>query len=312
MKRTFCLLIALLLCASLALPAYASGVFVPSVSYKPTPPVQDAVLDIPQDVLDKLPEAYLEELLKQEEEKQEQAPEEETDPEQEPEHTGLREELKTCVVLTSIQQAREQTTDIFQESRDILLDLYEEISETSLIVRDDPEGETAPDAAGETKPAEAMKLFFHDEEFVIREMVDVSLRRGDCVETTHYHEEVLEIQGVTISVDFDLGVGPDVEVVVLTYREGKWTQVEKVTNNGDGTVTCVFEHFCPVIFCVPASTLEPEPTEAPTVPVFAPVEPAEPVPDYPLVPLIALLTAFVLFLLLIYLRRRRKEEEKNT
>ena len=157
-----------------------------------------------------------------------------------------------------------------------------------------------------------MKLIFHDEEYVIREMVDVSLRRGDCVEvTTHYHQEVLEIQGVTMSVDFDLGVGPDVEVVVLTYRDGKWTQVEKVTNNGDGTITCVFEHFCPVIFCVPASSVEPEPTEAPTVPVFAPVEPADPVPDYPLVPLIALLTAFVLFLLLIYLRRRRKEEEKN-
>ena len=143
-------------------------------------------------------------------------------------------------------------------------------------------------------------------------MVDVSLRRGDCVEaTTHYHQEVLEIEGITISVDFDLGVGPEVEVIVLSYRDGKWSQVEEVINNGDGSITCVFEHFCPVIFCVPASTLEVPETQPATVPVFSPVQPADPVPDYPLVPLIALLTAFVLFLLLIYLRRRRKEEEKN-
>ena len=142
-------------------------------------------------------------------------------------------------------------------------------------------------------------------------MVDVSFRKEGCVEDPHLHREVLEIENVTISVDFDLGVGPDVEVVVLTYRDGKWTQVEKVTNNGDGSITCIFEHFCPVIFCVPASTLEPEPTEAPTMPVFAPVEPVDPVPEYPLVPLILLLTAFVLFLLLIYLRRRRKAEENS-
>lgn len=309
MKKLICILAALLLLAGIASPAYASGsVFVPSVTYKPTPPVQDAILDIPEDVLDKLPEGYLEELRQQQ-----QQPEQETEAPSDlpPEETGVREALKTCVVVTSIQEARDQTTDIFQENRDILLELYEEISHTSLIVTEEAQPETVPDATQETEAPEAMKLIFHDEEYVIREMVDVSLRRGECVENTHVHEEVLEIDGVTMSVDFDLGVAPDVDVVVLTYRDGKWTQVEKVTNNGDGTITCIFEHFCPVIFCVPASSVEPEPTEAPTVPVFAPVEPADPVPDYPLVPLIALLTAFVLFLLLIYLRRRRKEEEKN-
>ena len=31
---------------------------------------------------------------------------------------------------------------------------------------------------------------------------------------------------------------------------GQWAPVKSVKNNGDGTVTCVFEDICPVAFCV--------------------------------------------------------------
>lgn len=308
MKRMVCLFAAMLLCLGLISPAYATGsVFVPSVTYKETPPVQDAVLNIPVDVIEKLPEDYHVDM-----EKLEKVIEDE----------HLKEKLETCVVVTSIQQAKEKTTDIFQESRDLLLDLYEQIAESSQLVMDQKEPEQSqPDQTqpGQTQPdqtvtepeeteeatAENMMLVFHGEEYVIREMVDVSLRMSGCVEQVHLHDEVLEIEETTISVDFDLGVAPDVKVVVLTYRDGKWSEVKKVTNNGDGTITCVFEHFCPVIFCVPAATLE-QPPEAPAVPE------APQVPDYPLVPLILLILAFVLFLLLIFLRQKRKKEEENT
>ena len=42
----------------------------------------------------------------------------------------------------------------------------------------------------------------------------------------------------------------DTEVVVLVYRDGEWKPIKSVVNNGDGTLTCEFDYFCPVAFCV--------------------------------------------------------------
>ena len=47
-----------------------------------------------------------------------------------------------------------------------------------------------------------------------------------------------------------MGVGKGVEVIVMVYINGQWVPAEKVTNNGDGTVTVVFEDICPVAFVV--------------------------------------------------------------
>lgn len=61
-------------------------------------------------------------------------------------------------------------------------------------------------------------------------------------------------EGQTLQLTFELGVEKDVEVTVMTYNETTqvWEPIAKVVNNGDGTVTCTFEHFCVVAMAVNA------------------------------------------------------------
>ena len=182
MKKIVALILALVLCLSVAAPAFAAGTFVPSVSYKDGPEIEDAEMN-GKDVGD-------------------------------------------CIVITSIQQAKDKTTDIYQEDRDLLLEVYEKLN------------------SGE------MKLPI-EKDHVIRELVDVSFKVTTCVENPeHNHREELLKPGVTMAITFDLGVARDANVIVMSYYEGAWENVVSVTNNGDGTVTCVFEHFCPVAFAV--------------------------------------------------------------
>lgn len=138
-------------------------------------------------------------------------------------------DLIHCLVVTSIPEARNASTNIYQKTRDLLLAVYEALSNGSM-----------------TLPLE--------DDYVIRELVDVSFM-VPCVERDN-HEEQLEQEGVAIDLTFDLGVAADENVVVLAYKNGdsanlngEWKFVP-VVNNGNGTVTCTFEHFCPVAFCV--------------------------------------------------------------
>ena len=99
-----------------------------------------------------------------------------------------------------------------------------------------------------------------EKEYVIRELVDVSFKVKTCREPQHGHAEKLAQEGVTLSVDFDLGLKQGAEVIVMTYINGVWEPIESVTNNQDGTLTCVFEDICPVAFCVVKEGTSPSPT----------------------------------------------------
>lgn len=182
MKKILCLIMALLTCAALTLPAMAEeDIFVPSIGYKDGPEVEDAVQD--------------------------------------------GEDVSGCIVVTSIPEARERTTDIFQEDRDLLLEVYEALSDGS------------------------MELPISND-YVIRDLVDVSYMATECVGEDHGHREWLAQEDTTISLTFETGIPAGVEVTVMTYIDGVWTPIESVVNNGDGTLTCVFEDICPVVFCV--------------------------------------------------------------
>ena len=196
MRRIMSLLVALLLFAGLVCPALAAqNVFVPSISYKDGPDIEDAELE--------------------------------------------GEGVGDCLVVTTITEAREKTTDIYQEDRDLLLEVYEKLEDGS------------------------MKLPL-EEDYVIRELVDVSWKKTSCVEAEHGHKEWLHQDDTTISVIFDLGVGKNTEVVVMVYLDGEWVEAESVVNNSDGTVTVVFEDICPVAFCVKrADQVEPPKTGDP-------------------------------------------------
>lgn len=138
-----------------------------------------------------------------------------------------------CVVVTSLKEAKEKTTDIYQEERDLLWNVYEQMKNGS------------------------MKLPL-EEEYVVRELVDVSFMKSACVEVPHNHKQWLSQQDTTIEIKFDLGVKKDLELEVLTYLNGQWVKAKGVENNGDGTVTCVFEDICPVAFCVKVQTQPPQ------------------------------------------------------
>ena len=182
MRKILCLLLALAACAALAGTALAAeGTFVPSISYKDGPDLEDAELE--------------------------------------------GEDVGGCVVVTSIPEARDQSTDIYQEDRDLLLEVYEALSDGSM----------------------ALPL---EDDYVIRDLVDVSFRKSECVEPGHGHKEELAKDGTTITLTFDLGIQKGVEIAVLAYIDGEWTPAVSVVNNGDGTVTCVLEDICPVAFCL--------------------------------------------------------------
>lgn len=149
------------------------------------------------------------------------------------------EDVSDCLVITSIKQATEKTTDITQEERDHLLDVYAKLKDGS------------------------MKLPL-DENYVIRELVDVNYKYEACRQKPDTHGDKLKTLNETdktLTVKFNLGVSAGTEVVVMTESEGKWENIKKVVNNGDGTVTCEFEHLCPVVFAVKESQSGPTPPQ---------------------------------------------------
>ena len=187
MKKLISVLVVLVLCCSLVLPVFATTgeAFVPSISYKDGPDVDDAILD----------------------------------------EDGEKEGVDGCVVVTTIEQAKEKTTDITQDDRDLLIEVYEALKDGSM-----------------TLPI--------DGDYVIWELFDLSFEHEDCrvIEEHGHKDEKLKAEDTTLTVTFDLGIDPAEKITVLAYVDGEWVLVE-AKNNGDGTLTCVFEDICPVVFC---------------------------------------------------------------
>jgi len=185
MRRIMCMVVALMLCLTLALPAFAAtDIFVPSISYKDGPELEAA--------------------------------------------TQGGQDVSGCVVVTSIKEAKEKTTDIYQEDRDLLLEIYEELE------------------------SGAMVLPLESKNYVVRELVDISFMKTGCVEADHGHKEWLAKEDTTIELILDLDLDGIANLEVLAYIDEEWAPIESVKINEDGTLTCVFEDFCPVAFCVEA------------------------------------------------------------
>ena len=243
MKRTVKLLTVLLLCLGMIFPVFASAsVFVPSVS-RPEKPVINQIVLVTENA-------------------------------QNSDQTQS-ETVGTCVIVSTVIEAREATTDITQGERDLLVELHEQIE------------------------AGVMQLPMPRSN-VILQLVDVSWRVTECISTEHTHEEAMEHEETFVMADFELGVAADEEVLVMVYVDEQWQVMEEVTNNGDGSITVKLYQMGPVAFSVAGKEEAPVATVAPTVPTFAPE--LEEVPEYPLYWVILLVTAFVLLLILVFLR----------
>lgn len=190
MRKVICILTALMLCVSLACTAMATSInFAPSISGKAAPTPGDTVIL------------------------------------REPDKDDIS--VANCVVVTSIREAQLKTTDITQEERDLLLDVYAKIADGSM---------SLPLKQG----------------YVVRDLVDISFKYSACrIIEEHNHKDIhLKEEDVVLVMDFVMGVGKNADVAVLTYIDGEWEEIEEVVNNGDGTVTCTFEDICPVAFAV--------------------------------------------------------------
>lgn len=193
MKKKLVMILALILCVAIAVPvvAVASG-FVPSITYKGAP-LSSGISMVNADGTT----------------------------------VAGMEDIGNCVVVSTVEQARDKETDISQEDRDLLIEVYEKLEK----------GEMTLPIAGE---------------YVIRDLVDISFLYNGCrMKADHNDKPVtLREKDVFLQMTLDLGIEADAKLMVLVYVDGAWTAVKDVENNGNGTVTCLFEDICPVAFVV--------------------------------------------------------------
>lgn len=139
------------------------------------------------------------------------------------------EDVTECIVITTIQEALDKTTDITQEESDLLLKKYEDIKN------------------GEVLPI--------DGEYVVFHLVDINFRYNDCRQQDSHGEKDVELAKpeTTITLTLDLGIDAYTDIEIVKFYEGAWEHVTEIVNNGDGTITATFEHFCPNAFVVKTS-----------------------------------------------------------
>lgn len=206
MRKIICLVIALILCLSLAAPAFAAeSNFVPSITYKPIPdfvPVGDyigLIRDMQGQIID-----YV---------------------------------VRECLRLTPLAHIWDKESDIPEAIRELLTSVYEGLNDGSMKL-----------------PFEKFGSNLNSSNMVIRDLFDLS---WNCDE----HRAMIEEEGITFEVTFDLGIEEDAEIFAMSYdeTENQWNPIAKTVNNGDGTVTCTFEHLCVIAFAMPLAESTPAP-----------------------------------------------------
>lgn len=150
-----------------------------------------------------------------------------------------------CLLLTSVAEASKDSSKLDKEAREELLNVYNQLKDGTMKL---------PYA----------DLGMNENKTVIRDLFDASwlcVNKTDLSDHVDHknHKEQLDVDGVVMELKLKLGVGKNDKVYVLTYNDGKWSQIKNVVNNGDGTVTCTFEHLCPVAICVDKATIGSNP-----------------------------------------------------
>lgn len=130
-----------------------------------------------------------------------------------------------CLIITPVSEV-ETSTEIPEASRVILRDVYSKLTAGTMTI-----------------PYEKHGVGLDTSNMVIRDLFDATFV---CQE----HPAMLEPEGVTLELIFDLNVKADVDVYAMTYKNSQWDPIVSCTNNGDGTVTAVFEKLCPVEFSI--------------------------------------------------------------
>ena len=130
-----------------------------------------------------------------------------------------------CLIITPVSEAK-TSTEIPDYAEKVLLDVYGKLTSGEMTI-----------------PYEKHDSKLNTGNMVIRDLFDATFI---CTE----HPDMLEPEGVTLRIIFDVNFAKDVEVDTMTYKNNEWNPIVSTVNNGDGTVTCTFEKLCPVEFSV--------------------------------------------------------------
>ena len=210
MRRIVCLFIALVLCLSIAVPAFAAETgFVPSITYKPNPEIVPVVGEDGEESIGVIRDENGEIISYVD---------------------------HGCLMLTPIAHVWDDEIEVPEYIEKLLTSVYEGLNDGSMEI-----------------PYEKFEANLNAADMVIRDLFDA---RWTCEE----HRAMVEKEGVTFEITFDLGVVAEAQIFVMTYDEAtkEWDPIVKTVNNGDGTVTCTFEHLCAVSFSMPlAGTVAP-------------------------------------------------------
>lgn len=134
-----------------------------------------------------------------------------------------------CLRITPIAHVWDEEIEVPTEIEELLLFVYNGLNDGSMEI-----------------PYEKHEADLDPANMVIRDLFDA---RWGCED----HPKMLEPEGVVLELTFDLGVVADAQIFVQTYDEEaeEWNPIVKTVNNGDGTVTCTFEHLCAIEFSMP-------------------------------------------------------------
>lgn len=133
------------------------------------------------------------------------------------------------LVITPVSEAN-TSEEIPEAAREELLNVYEQLADGTMIL-----------------PGEKLDPNLSADELIVRDLFDLS---WICTEASPTHEELLGTadDGNVLVATFKMNIAADVKLYAMTYKNADWDPIVSVENNGDGTVTCVFEHLCPVAF----------------------------------------------------------------
>lgn len=139
-----------------------------------------------------------------------------------------------CLQIIPVAQIWDDEAEVPASVAELLLFVYNSLNDGSMVL-----------------PYDKFNANLDPDNMVIRDLFDA---RWLCED----HPAMLAPEGVVLQLTFDLGVAPDAEIYVMSYNEEtkEWEPIVKTVNNGDGTVTCTFEHLCAITFSMPLSTSE--------------------------------------------------------
>ena len=178
-----------------------------------------------------------------------------------------------CLMITPIAHVWDEEIEVSKVVEDLLLFVYNSLNDGSMTI-----------------PYEKHEAELDPANMVVRDLFDA---RWVCEE----HRKMIEEEGIIFEITFDLGVVADAEIFVMTYDEEtkEWDPIVKTVNNGDGTVTCSFEHLCAIEFSMPVAG-------APSAPSENVQEPANLLPWF-----ILLILALIAIVVILVARNKKKK-----